>query len=312
MLLLLLVLLFLFLVAAITFAGHVVLVRPNAGLRQLTNPSTGPVGGPAGSDRAAAILPSFSSLLETLGALMPVSPQDIAVTRTQLAAAGYRSQRAVTVFYGIKLIAALGLLVLDVVFRQRFISNPILSLVSLAGLPVIGYMAVGFGLDILMSKRVEALRLALPDALDLMVVCSEGGSALDQAMLKVSQELKPVHPALAEEFAIVNFEMLAGKPREEALRNLGERTREPELRKFTSVLVQTDRFGTSMIETLRAQAEYMRVRRRQAAHEKAAKVGVKIIFPIFFLCFPAMLIVVAGPGILQLMKNLFPMMRQMH
>ena len=96
------------------------------------------------------------------------------------------------------------------------------------------------------------------------------------------------------------------------MRNLGQRTREPELRKFTSVLIQADRFGTSMIDTLRAQAEYLRVRRRQIAHERAAKVGVKIIFPIFFLCFPAMLIVVAGPGILQLIKNLFPMMRQMH
>ena len=258
------------------------------------------------------VLPSFSTLLETLGALVPVSPQDIALTRSELAAAGYRSREAVTVLYGIKLIAAIGLLILDVMFRQRFFSNPILSLVSLIGLPMLGYLAVGLVLDILMSKRAESLRLALPDALDLMVVCSEGGSALDQAMLKVSQELKPVHPALAEEFAIVNFEMLAGKPREEALRNLGERNREAELRKFTSVLVQTDRFGTSMIETLRAQAEYMRVRRRQMAHEKAAKVGVKIIFPIFFLCFPAMLIVVAGPGILQLIKNLFPMMRQVH
>ena len=309
--LLLPVFLFVFLASAITYAGHVLLVRPGAGLRQLTN-STNDTARAAAETPRGHVLPSFSTLLETLGALVPVSPQDIALTRSELAAAGYRSREAVTVLYGIKLIAAIGLLILDVMFRQRFFSNPILSLVSLIGLPMLGYSAVGLVLDILMSKRAESLRLALPDALDLMVVCSEGGSALDQAMLKVSQELKPVHPALAEEFAIVNFEMLAGKPREEALRNLGERNREAELRKFTSVLVQTDRFGTSMIETLRAQAEYMRVRRRQMAHEKAAKVGVKIIFPIFFLCFPAMLIVVAGPGILQLIKNLFPMMRQVH
>ena len=306
MLLLLPAFLFVFLVAAITFAGHAILVRPGAGLRQLTDAAT------VEPARAALRLPSISGWMEAIGGLLPVSPQDITVTRRQLVAAGYRSQRAVTVFYGIKLSVAIGLLILDVVFRQRLIGNPILSLVSLVGAPVVGYMAVGFVLDTMIVRRAEALRLALPDALDLMVVCSEGGSALDQAILKVSQELRPVHPALAEEFAIVNLEMLAGKPREEALRNLGERTRETELRKFTSVLVQTDRFGTSMIETLRAQAEYMRMRRRQAAHEKAAKVGVKIIFPIFFLCFPAMLIVVAGPGILQLVKNLFPMMRQVH
>jgi tight adherence protein C len=304
--------LFVFLVSVITCAGHVLYTRPGAGLRQLSDTASavqqvGPQGRPQVHTN-----PSFSTLLETLGVLVPVSPQDVALTRTELAAAGYRSRQAVTIFYGIKVMTAMGLLVVDVLFRQRFFSNPILSPVSLIGSPVLGYSAVGFVLDALMSKRAEAIRLALPDALDLMVVCSEDGSALDQAMLKVSQELKAVHPALAEEFSIVNFEMLAGKPREEALRNLGERTREAALRKFTSILVQTDRFGTSMIETLRAQAEYMRVRRRQRAAEKAAKVGVKIIFPIFFLCFPAMLIVVAGPGILQLMKNLFPMMRQLH
>lgn len=302
--------LFVFLASVITYAGHVLLVRPGAGLRQLTNSTHATAGETTETRRRAR--PSFSTLFETLGALVPVSPQDIAVTRTELVAAGYRSKESVTVLYGIKLLAAIGLLILDVMFRQRVFSNPILSMVSLIGLPILGYSAVGYVLDMLIARRAERLRRALPDALDLMVVCSEGGSALDQAMLKVSQELKPVHPALAEEFAIVNFEMLAGKPREEALRNLGERNREAELRKFTSVLMQTDRFGTSMIETLRAQAEYMRVRRRQLAHEKAAKVGVKIIFPIFFLCFPAMLIVVAGPGILQLVKNLFPMMRQLH
>jgi tight adherence protein C len=305
--LLLPVCLFVFLVSVITYVGHLLFVRPGAGLRRLSDTASAIAETPRGP-----AMPSISTMLETLGTLIPVSPQDIALARAQLLAAGYRSRQAATVLYGIKLIAALGLLVLDVMFRQRFFTNPILSLVSLIGLPVLGYSAVGFVLDMLVNGRDEKLRLALPDALDLMVVCSEGGSALDQAMLKVSQELKPVHPALAEEFAIVNFEMLAGKPREEALRNLGIRTRNAELRKFTSVLVQTDRFGTSMIETLRAQAEYMRIRRRQMAHEKAAKVGVKIIFPIFFLCFPAMLIVVAGPGILQLMKNLFPMMRQLH
>jgi tight adherence protein C len=307
--LLLPVFLFIFLATVITYAGYVLFARPSAGLRQLADLTNDTPGAEIRRPRA---LPSFSTLLETLGALVPVSPPGLALARTELVAAGYRSRQAVTVLYGIKLMVAIGLLILDVMFRQRFFTNPVLSLVSLIGLPILGYSAVGFALDMLMSKRAEALRLALPDALDLMVVCSEGGSALDQAMLKVSQELKPVHPALAEEFAIVNFEMLAGKPREEALRNLGERTREAELRKFTSVLVQTDRFGTSMIETLRTQGEYMRVRRRQIAHEKAAKVGVKIIFPIFFLCFPAMLIVVAGPGILQLIKNLFPMMRQLH
>jgi len=302
MLLLLPGLFFVFLVALISFMGYRVILRPAAGLRQLAEVSAAP----------AVRRPSFSGWLSSLGALLPISPQDVAITRAELLAAGYRSASAVTMFYGAKLAAAGVLLILDLLFRGQLISNPVLSLISIGGLPLLGYTAVGFVLDVLIARRADALRRALPDALDLMVVCSEGGSALDQAMLRVSQELKPVHPALAEEFGIVNFEMLAGQPREQALRNLGLRTREPEVRKFTSVLIQADRFGASMIETLRSQAEYLRVRRRQAAHERAAKVGVKIIFPIFFLCFPAMLIVVAGPGILQLIKNLFPMMRAMH
>jgi len=307
MLMLLPFLLFVFLVAVITFVGYRVLLRPSGGLDQLRTPA-----GAAESPAKSKGMNALPDLLEKMGGLMPVSPQDIELTRAELEAAGLRSRRAVTVLYGVKMAVAMTLFALDLIFRQQFIPNPILSTVSIIGLPILGYTLVGFVVDALITHRADEIRLGLPDALDMMVVCCEGGSALDQAILKVSQELKTVHPAIAEEFAIVNFEMLAGQSREAALRNLATRSREPELRKFASILIQTDRFGTSIMETLKAQADFMRVRRRQIAQEKASKVGVKIIFPIFFFCFPAMLIVVAGPGILQLMKNLFPMMRQVH
>ena len=112
--------------------------------------------------------------------------------------------------------------------------------------------------------------------------------------------------------SLVNLEMRAGKRRSEALRNLGERTGEPELKKLIAILVQNDRFGTSMAESLRTHSDFLRVRRRQEAEERAGKVGVKLVFPIFFFILPSMLVVAAGPGLLQVFKNLFPMMRNFH
>jgi tight adherence protein C len=143
-----------------------------------------------------------------------------------------------------------------------------------------------------------------------MTVCVEAGLGLDQAILKVSEELRITHRDMAGEFGLVTLEMQAGKSRAEGLRNLAERTGETELRKLVAILIQTDRFGTSMAESLRTHSDFMRVRRRQEAEERANKVGVKLVFPIFFCILPAMLIVVAGPGLLQITKHLFPMMRQ--
>ena len=128
--------------------------------------------------------------------------------------------------------------------------------------------------------------------------------------MNVSRELKLTHRELAEELGLVNLEMRAGKRRADALRNLADRTGESEIRKLVAIMVQTDRFGTSMADGLRTHSDFMRVRRRQQAEERAGKVGVKLVFPIFFLILPSMLIVAAGPGLLQVFKHLFPMMRQ--
>jgi tight adherence protein C len=164
-------------------------------------------------------------------------------------------------------------------------------------------------LEKMMDKRQERLRLSLPDALDLLVVSVEAGLGLDQAMLNVSRELITAHKELSEELRMVMLEMRAGKRRIDALRNLAERTGEAELRKLVAILVQTDRFGTSIADSLRTHSDFMRVRRKQQAEERAGKVGVKLVFPIFFFILPAMLIVAAGPGILQLFKHLFPLMK---
>jgi tight adherence protein C len=143
-----------------------------------------------------------------------------------------------------------------------------------------------------------------------MVVAVEAGLGLDQALQYVGRELAPTHPDVSEELQLVNLEIRAGKRRVDALRHLADRTGEPEMRKLVAILVQTDRFGTSVAEALRTHSDFGRTRRRQEAEERAGKVGVKLVFPIFFLILPSMIVVAAGPGLLQVFKYLFPMMNQ--
>jgi tight adherence protein C len=171
---------------------------------------------------------------------------------------------------------------------------------------MIGWFGPGFILERLASARNDRIRCALPDALDLMVVSVEAGLALDQAIQYVAREMKRTHKDLSEEFGLVTLEMRAGKRRSEALRDLSERTAEPELRKLVAILIQTDKFGTSISESLRTHSEFMRVRRRQEAEERAAKVGVKLVFPIFFFILPSMFVLAAGPSMLSISKNLLP------
>ncbi|MGO9229619.1 MAG: type II secretion system F family protein, partial [Bryobacteraceae bacterium] len=172
-----------------------------------------------------------------------------------------------------------------------------------------GWILPRFVLEKRVAKHQEILRLSLPDALDLLVVSVEAGLGLDQAIQHVARELQVSHPQLSEELSLVMLEMRAGKRRSDALRNFAERTGEGEIRKLVAILIQTDRFGTSMGESLRTHSDFMRVARRQEAEERAGKVGVKLVFPIFFFILPSMLIVAAGPGILQIFKYLFPMMK---
>jgi tight adherence protein C len=247
--------------------------------------------------------------VEALGQHAPISPRDAQTARRTLLAAGYRTESAVALLYGIKLILAAALAILSIVFRDRITANPVLRIVLPVAATAAGYWIPGFLLERRVTKRHEKLRLSLPDGLDLMVVSVEAGLGLDQALQNVGRELAVAHPELSDELSLVTLEMRAGKRRAEALRNLAQRTGEAELRKLTAILIQSDRFGTSMAEGLRTHSEFMRVRRRQEAEERAAKVGVKLVFPIFFFILPSILIVAAGPGILQVFKYLFPLMK---
>ncbi len=247
-------------------------------------------------------------VVHQIGEKAPISPQDVKLARRYLIAAGYRSDTSVRVYYGFKIVGAVvGFLV--ALFARPYISNPIGSIIIMPALAAAGFFLPNFLLEKIISRRQEEIRLSLPDALDLLVVCMEAGLGLDQAIAAVSRELRETHKSIAEELGLVTLEMRHGKRRAEALKNLADRAGEPELRKLVATMIQADRFGTSVGEALRTHSDFMRVRRRQLAEERAGKVGVKLVFPIFFFILPAMMIVAAGPGVLQLVKQLFPMMR---
>ncbi|HXN45042.1 MAG TPA: type II secretion system F family protein [Bryobacteraceae bacterium] len=242
-------------------------------------------------------------VVETIGEKIPLSPQEAGMARRTLIAAGYRSDRAVTIYYGVKVLMAIGFVILAGVIWAN-IQNPMLRLMVWPALAALGFFVPNLGLDMLVSRRQERIRFALPDALDLMVVCMEAGLGLDQAINSVSKELHLTHKDLSDELGLVTLEMRAGKRRVEALKNLAARTGESELSKLVATMVQADRFGTSVAESLRTHSDFMRVKRRQAAEERAAKVGVKLVFPIFFFIMPAIMLVAAGPGIMQMVRGM--------
>ena len=299
------VLLFLALVIAISAIGYRLYVVPAKFYDTLHTLSLEPGSEPSAKPKKPALL---SKLFAFLGDLLPSSPPDQELLKRDLQAGGYRSDLATSVFSGIKLVlCALGLV--TGVLMRNLTANPLLHLVIPVGGLLFGYVLPGFVLGRLIGKRQEQIRLALADALDLLVVCTEAGCALDQAIQNVSREFRVVHRALSEEFALINMELLAGSSRSAALRNFADRTGEEDVKKLVAILIQTDRFGTSVADALRTQADYMRTRRRQAAEERAGKVGVKLVFPIFFFCMPSLVVLVAGPGLLQLFTNFLPALK---
>jgi tight adherence protein C len=228
----------------------------------------------------------------------------------ELVRGGFRSDTAPAVFYGLRIISTLIMLGASLTLQSSLPPNPAMKMALLGFGTASGWILPRFVLEKCVAKRQETLRLSMPDMLDLLVVSVEAGLGLDQALQHVGRELQGSHPKLGEELSLVILEMRAGKRRSDALHNLAERTGEPELRKLVAILIQNDRFGTSMGESLRTHSDYLRTKRRQQAEERAGKVGVKLVFPIFFFILPSMLVVAAGPGLLQIFKYLFPMMKQ--
>ena len=213
--------------------------------------------------------------------------------------AGFRDPQAILIIRGFKLLFPIALLAL-VYFTGIYRSNPYMYL---PGALLVGYVMPDFWLTWQVRRRQMRLRRSLPDALDLLVICVEAGLGLDQALMKVSQDLRITHKELSDEFQLVNLEMRVGKTRIEALHELARRTGLDDIKSLVAMLVQTERFGTSIAQSLRVYSDDMRVRRRQRAEEMSAKTSVKMVPVLVFFIFPALMVVILGPGVITIMKH---------
>lgn len=239
-------------------------------------------------------------LLARIGSLLPAAPGARA-TRAQIMMlrAGYRSSEATLAIQGMRVITPIVLVVVVLVARLYRTNGFFVFLFVI----VLGYMLPEMWLLWKIKKRQRCLRLALPDGLDLLVICVEVGLGLDQSLLRVAQELRIVHPELSEELQMVNLEMRVGKTRLDALRELARRTGLDELKSLVAMLIQTERFGTGIAQSLRVFSDELRTRRRQQAEEMSAKTTVKMVPPLVFFVFPALLVVILAPAIIALMRQ---------
>ena len=252
---------------------------------------------------------AFRQLLQRLGDVLPASPKDVTIMQRRLIRAGFRGPHALRILYGSKLALTVILPVLATVLITGSDMGGDRKIMAVLAAAAAGFFGPNEYVKLVSKKRQKEIRRGLPNALDLMVVCVESGLGLDQAILQVSKELDKAHPEISEEYALVNLELKAGKRRMEALRNLAERTNVDDLKKLVAVLIQADRFGTGIAQSLRGHADFMRVQARQVAEEKAAKLGVKLVFPIFFCILPSLFVVTVGPVAVKITQELVPMMQ---
>ena len=257
-------------------------------------------GGP--QEEARPRFQSFIGMLKRVGEKAPRSPKELGSLRLRLVQAGYRREEALTIFFGIRVSFALALFAL---LSSSIITRPNMTF-ALGGLGL-GYILPGMVLARKAKSRAHRIRLALADMLDLLVVSVEAGLGLDQAISRVGSELAFAYPELSDELKLINLELRAGKARSEALRNLADRTGIDDLSSLVTMLIQTDKFGTSVAQSLRVYSETLRTKRRQRAEEAAAKTGVKMVFPLVFCIFPAIWVVTIGPAAIRFVTVLFPL-----
>jgi len=236
--------------------------------------------------------------------LRPSDEEELGKVRLKLLNAGFRNENAVAVLFGIKLILMLlGLTIaFPIVALKLGMTRNAFTITAVCG--GIGFYLPGMVVDSRKKKRSESIFLGLPDALDLMVVCVEAGLGLDAAMRRVTTELATSCPVLCEEFAISNFQLQMGRPRKDVLRDLGLRTGVDDMRSLAAVIIQAEKFGSSIGSALRVQSDAMRLRRRQYAEERAAKTAVKIMIPLILFIFPGVFVVLVGPAGIQIANTI--------
>src|SRR5262245_30186596 len=259
------------------------------------------VTGHAGREAEGPKFTALKDAMKKFGSKVPVNPKDVGKVRLRMIQAGYRGGEAVPLFYGIRMSIAVGAFLL---FATPLVLRPNVAF-GLGG-SLLGYLIPGMALARMAKKRQHKIQLGLADALDLMVVSVEAGLGLDQAILRVGDELSFAHPDLSDELRLVNIDLRAGKARTEALRNLADRTGLEDIGSLATMLIQTDKFGTSVAQSLRVHCETLRTKRRQRAEEAAAKTGVKMVFPLVFCIFPAVWIVTIGPAAIKFVQVIFP------
>jgi tight adherence protein C len=237
--------------------------------------------------------------------LMPQTELEQSALKIKLANAGFRSDAAPMVYSGLRLLC---LFLFMAVGMAIFVPGRPFGWFMIQGIIIV--TGVGFYLPsvilwYLRSKRQEAIFLSLPDALDLLVVCVESGLGLDAAMRRVCDELGSHAKVISEEFSLANFQLQMGRPRREVLHDLGVRTGVNDVKSLAAILIQADRFGSSIAQALRVQSDAMRTRRKQIAEEKAAKTAVQLLFPLILFIFPGIFVVLVGPAAINIMETLF-------
>jgi tight adherence protein C len=241
--------------------------------------------------------------------LLPKTEVETSKLKQKLSQAGFRGDAAAGTFLGLKFIGLMaglligggGTIVLLGASRDSLIYTVVIAAFFFY-LPDVVLWFIG-------RKRMQNIFLALPDALDLLVVCVEAGLGLDQAMRKVTEEMRRTARVISDEFNLCNFHLQMGKARNDVLRDLGERTGVDDLRSLAAILIQADKFGSSVAQALRVQSDSMRTRRRQLAEEKAAKTAVKLIFPLVIFIFPGIFVVLVGPAAITMVREMFPVMQ---
>jgi tight adherence protein C len=292
--------LFLFVMAAVTAAGYMYWKRESDGQDSETSV--------LGEPQLPGTQAFFARAFRTVGETVPAATAASNPMRRLLTSAGYRYPSAVPILYGVKCALALLFAALLGAFgvSNGDISAALIAAVCGAGF---GFLLPDFLLKPMIRARATRIRRALPAALDLLILSVEAGQSLNQAIVDTSLEVRVAHPELASELAQAHLELRAGKSRTETLQQLGVRNGDPELKKLCSLLIDSDRFGTSLAPALRTHVKYLRTRMRQQAQESARKVAVKLIFPVFFLIFPSVLLVTLGPAVLHMMKQFAEMVK---
>ena len=306
MLILVLVLVAVSAACAVLFLGEVVPGRQGALSRRLAELEAAREGTPEVLKRRRRHLQAerLAGVIEALGSRAEQTQKNVGALRLRLIQAGYPNPSAVPLYLGSRIFfpVVLGFGMMFVSFAAGF--DIVVSSLMTVWAIGLGYIGPTFHVAMRRTKRMKEMQKALPDALDMLVVCVEAGLGLNQAMVRVSEEIERISRTLSEQLSLVNLEIRAGTPREEALRNLGERTGLDDLKSLVAMLIQTDRFGTSIATALRVQADTLRTKRRQRAEEAAAKTTIKLVFPLVLFIFPAMFVVILGPALIQILNAL--------